>query len=266
VSWAKDRQHDAEPAPGGGQSWATDRIKAGDKQCLANQALHSQAPNVIKQIQTEKYYTDAVGAPLAPELFVQKINVPVYLAGDWQDEQTGGYFANLLGKFTGTNQAWFTAQNGSHADPLDPTVLARWIQFLSIFVAQKIPKQTALTSLVASTVGNAAFGTTAPLPPDPFANAKTYAQARPHRASRPTTRRGPCPASPRLPGTSAPAARSMVPHRRPKPPTLTNTTLRINTTRRSPMRARARRGSSCPTSNGIRPRPGPRCRTRRRRS
>jgi hypothetical protein len=178
VSWAKDRQHDAEPAPGGGQSWATDRIKAGDKQCLANQALHSQAPDVIKQIKTEKYWTDAIGAPLAPELFVQKINVPVYLAGDWQDEQTGGYFANLLGKFTGTNQAWFTAQNGSHADPLDPTVFARWVQFLSIFVAQKVPKQTALTSLVSSTVGSTAFGTTAPLPPDPFANVKTYAQAK----------------------------------------------------------------------------------------
>ena len=35
-----------EPAPGGGQQWATDRIKAGDKTCLANQALHSQAPDV----------------------------------------------------------------------------------------------------------------------------------------------------------------------------------------------------------------------------
>ena len=78
--------------------------------------------------------------------------MPVYLAGDWQDEQTGGYFANLLDQFTGTKEAWFTAQNGSHADPFDPTVFARWVQFLSIFVAQKVPHQTALTSVVASTV------------------------------------------------------------------------------------------------------------------
>jgi len=178
VAWAKDRQHDAEPAPGGGQSWATDRIKSGDKACLANQALHSQAPDILNEIKTEGYWTDAIGLPISPEHFVNKINVPVYLAGDWQDEQTGGYFANLFGQFTGTPDAWLTAQNGSHADPLDPTVFARWVQFLSIFVAQKVPKQTALTALVASTVGGMAFGTTAPLPPDPFANVQTYQQAK----------------------------------------------------------------------------------------
>jgi predicted acyl esterase len=178
VAWAKDRQHDAEPAPGGGQSWATDRIKAGDKTCLANQALHSQAPDILQSIKTERFWTDALGLPLSPEHFVNKINVPVYLAGDWQDEQTGGYFANLFGQFTGTNQAWLTAQNGSHADPLDPTVFARWVQFLSIFVAQKVPRQTALTGLVASTIDSMAFGTTAPLPPDPFVHVTTYAQAK----------------------------------------------------------------------------------------
>jgi uncharacterized protein len=178
VSWAKDRQHDAQPAPGGGQSWATDRIKAGDKTCLANQALHSQARDIIKEIKTERFWTDAIGLPISPEHFVSQINVPVYLAGDWQDEQTGGYFANLFGQFTGTKEAWLTAQNGSHADPLDPTVFARWVQFLSIFVAQRIPHQTAFTGVVASTIGGMAFGTTAPLPPDPFVNVKTYAAAK----------------------------------------------------------------------------------------
>ena len=178
VAWAKDRAHDAEPAPGGGQSWATHRIKAGDKTCLANQALHSQAVDPVTEIENQKYWTDALGVPLAPELFVSKINVPVYLAGDWQDEQTGGAFANLFDKFTGTKQAWFTAQNGGHADPFDPTVFARWVQFLSIFVAQQVPHQTALTSLVSSTIDSTAFGTSAPLPPDPFANVTSYAQAK----------------------------------------------------------------------------------------
>jgi predicted acyl esterase len=178
VAWAKDRQRDAKPAPGGGQSWANDRIKAGDKTCLANQALHSQAPDILQLIKTERFWTDAVGLPLSPEHFVDKINVPVYLAGDWQDEQTGGYFANLFGQFTGTKEAWLTAQNGSHADPLDPAVFARWVQFLSIFVAQKIPRQNALTGIVASTIGSLAFGTTAPLPPDPFVNVTTYQQAK----------------------------------------------------------------------------------------
>jgi hypothetical protein len=178
VSWAKDRQHDAQPAPGGGQSWATDRIHGGDKTCLANQALHSQAPDIIERIRNQPYWTDAAGLPLSPEHFVNKINVPVYLAGDWQDEQTGGYFASMFGDFTGTSKVWLTAQNGSHADPLDPTIFARWVQFLSVFVAQKVPQQTGITSLISSAVAKAAFGASAPLPPDPFVNVKTLRQAK----------------------------------------------------------------------------------------
>ena len=178
VSWGKDRQHDAQPAPGGGQQWATDRIKAGDEECLANQALHSQAPSVTDQINQNKYYSAAVADPLSPELFVHTINVPVYLAGAWQDEQTGGYFANLFDKFTGTKDAWFTAQNGSHTDSLDPTIFARWVQFLSIFVAQEVPHQTAKTGIVAETIASSAFGVAAPLPPDPFAKVTTLADAR----------------------------------------------------------------------------------------
>jgi predicted acyl esterase len=177
VAWAKDRQHDAQPAPGG-QSWAEARIKAGDKQCLANQALHSQAPNVLDQIKQSKYWTDAIGLPLSPENFVQNINVPVYLAGAWQDEQTGGYFANLLNRFTGTKDAWFTAQNGSHTDSLDPTVFARWVEFLSIFVKQQVPKQDALEGVIENVVQNMAFGTAGPLPPDPFKNVHTLADAK----------------------------------------------------------------------------------------
>src|SRR4051794_33090817 len=70
VAWAKDRAHDAQPAPGGGQGWATDRIKAGDKTCLANQALHSQAVDPVTEIENQKYWTDAIGLPLSPEHFV----------------------------------------------------------------------------------------------------------------------------------------------------------------------------------------------------
>ena len=43
-SWAKDRAHDAKPASAtGGQPWALERIKAGDRTCKANQALHAEA-------------------------------------------------------------------------------------------------------------------------------------------------------------------------------------------------------------------------------
>src|ERR1700722_19838180 len=42
-SWIAQRISDAEPAPGGGQTWAKAEIAAGDKTCLANQRLHLQA-------------------------------------------------------------------------------------------------------------------------------------------------------------------------------------------------------------------------------
>ena len=79
----------------------------------------------------------------SPEHFVDQINVPVFLAGDWQDEQTGPYFANLLDQFTGNEGSVAHRAERQHADSLDPTVFARWVQFLSIYVAQKVPKQHA---------------------------------------------------------------------------------------------------------------------------
>src|SRR5260370_30174889 len=65
VAWAKDRKSDSKPAPGGGQSWAIDRVKAGDKTCLAKQTLHSQSPDILQLIKTDRFWTDAVGLPLS---------------------------------------------------------------------------------------------------------------------------------------------------------------------------------------------------------
>ena len=103
LSWASDRQHDAQAAPASGQGWAGDRIRAGDTTCLANQAVRGQAPDVLQMIEDHPHY-DTLAASLTPELFVHRINVPVFLAGAWQDEQTGPYFANMLDDFTGTER------------------------------------------------------------------------------------------------------------------------------------------------------------------
>ena len=55
-----------------------------------------------------------------PTRFVQKINVPVYLACQLTDEQTGGHCPTLPRRFTGTKRKWFTFTNGVHIDSLDP--------------------------------------------------------------------------------------------------------------------------------------------------
>jgi hypothetical protein len=147
--------------------------------CAENQLLRDQAPKVLDMIEENKFWTDKVAAPLAPELFVHKITVPVFLAGAWQDEQTGPYFANLFDDFTGTQHAYFTATNGSHTDPLSPWIFQRWYEFLSIYVAHKVPTLPAAAPAILSVVGSQVFGTSdLQLPPDRFAGITDYAQAK----------------------------------------------------------------------------------------
>src|SRR4029450_3803977 len=56
--------------------------------------------------------------PISPATLVDGIEVPVFLTGQWQDEQTGGHFSNMLDDFTGTDQLRATMTNGSHGDAL----------------------------------------------------------------------------------------------------------------------------------------------------
>ncbi len=179
LTWAEQRAHDALPAsPTGGQAWAYARIRAGDRICKANQALHGEAVNLLARVRANAYYVPAVADPLAPITFVNKIKVPVYLACQWTDEQTGGHCPDLAEHFTGTRRKWFTFTNGTHADSLDPATLVRWYDFLELFVARRVPHLSpvveALTPLLyASELGLA--GVT--LPDDPIEAQPTYAAA-----------------------------------------------------------------------------------------
>jgi hypothetical protein len=103
--------------------------------------------------------------------------VPTFLAGAWQDEQTGPYFANMLDDFR-TDKAWFTITNGAHIDSLDPAVLDRWIEFLQIYVAQVVPKRPAAAALLGPVAGPQIWGVPVTLPPDRFANATSLDAAR----------------------------------------------------------------------------------------
>src|SRR4051794_2645405 len=59
LSWGKDRAHDAKPAPGG-EPWAQKQIEGGDRVCKANQVLHAAAPNLIRKVRANRYYTKSV--------------------------------------------------------------------------------------------------------------------------------------------------------------------------------------------------------------
>ena len=77
--------------------------------------------------------------PLDPITFVNKIHVPVFMACQWEDEQTGGHCADLVTHFTGTKHKWFNFTNGAHIDSLDPVTYDHWYDFLELYVAHQAP-------------------------------------------------------------------------------------------------------------------------------
>ncbi len=140
LSWVKERMEDARPAPEGGQPWAKALVAAGDKHCIANQKLRLQTRDAVKVIDANPFRTPAEFDQRSPAAWMSKIKVPTFLIGQSQDEQTGGHFADSLGQLAKNPNVWITLQNGVHADSLGPSTLTRWVEFLNLFVADRIPK------------------------------------------------------------------------------------------------------------------------------
>jgi hypothetical protein len=177
VAWAQERIHDALPASAnGGQPWAYQRIQQGDQTCKANQALHGEAVDLMDKIRANDHYVPAVADPLSPITFVDKINVPTFMACQWTDEQTGGHCPDLAEKFSGTQRKWFTFTNGTHVDSLAPPTFNRWCDFLSLYVAQEAPLQhCAVLAAAAPVVYQQAMGINGvTMPPDPIQAQPTY--------------------------------------------------------------------------------------------
>ena len=183
VDWAQQRQQEAEPAgPDSGQPWAYQQIQSGDTTCAANQMLHGEAADLSTKIAANAHYDAAVADALDPVTFVNKINVPVFMACQWEDEQTGGHCPELVRHFTGTSQKWFTFTNGAHIDSLDPATYNRWYDFLELFVAHQAPAlNAAVTRAAAPVIYQTAMGLPqtdlVTLPADPIQLIPTYSAA-----------------------------------------------------------------------------------------
>ncbi|HEX4490882.1 MAG TPA: CocE/NonD family hydrolase [Acidimicrobiia bacterium] len=183
VAWAQDRQNEAQPAsPTTGQPWAWQQIQSGDTVCAANQALHPEAADLMAKITANSHYTPSVADALDPVTFVHKINVPTFLACQFEDEQTGGHCPELARHFTGTSEKWFTFTNGAHIDSLDPATFNRWYDFLELFVAHQAPLvNSAVVQAAAPVIFQVAMGLPstdlATLPADPIQTKLTYSGA-----------------------------------------------------------------------------------------
>ncbi|WP_296603336.1 CocE/NonD family hydrolase [Nocardioides sp.] len=173
VPWATERATQAAPY---GQAWARTRADGGDTVCAANQALRLQNPDPLQMIRDNPFYTAKVGDPLSPSLFAHDIDVPVFLAGAWQDEQTGGHFPALLDDLTSAPHVYASLTNGSHTESLSLGVFGRYADFLDLYVAHRVPgeaKRLVAPILAQSLTGVAGLS----LPPQPDYSGLTYEQA-----------------------------------------------------------------------------------------
>jgi predicted acyl esterase len=139
ASWVAQRAADARPAPGGGQPWATAEIASGDATCLANQRLHLQAQSLESLVSPNLGRTPSLFTPRSPAAWATHITVPVFLAGALQDEQVGPQWPALITALHGDTHVYVTMMNGTHTDSLGPDTIARWLEFLDLYVADRVP-------------------------------------------------------------------------------------------------------------------------------
>ena len=139
-SWGLDRMRDAEPAPAGGQPWARALVRAGDRHCRANQRLRLQTQDALALQRRNPFRTELVFGQRSARRWMRRIQVPTFLVGQFQDEQTGGRFSASLGALDRNPRTLITLQNGVHVDALSPDALTRWAEFLNLYVADRIPR------------------------------------------------------------------------------------------------------------------------------
>ena len=174
------RQADAEPAPAGGQAYAKVLIQQGDRQCLANQALHGQAQNIQTLLSQASHYVPSLYQQRAPATWAKQVDVPVFVSGAFQDEQTGGQWPAIIQNLAHDPEVWATITNGTHIDSLGPGAITRWLEFLDLYVADQVPtpSPTLATLAPAHLPAGVAGAPSGPVAPVGYTDEPTLAAAR----------------------------------------------------------------------------------------
>ncbi len=137
VPWATERAQQAAPY---GQGWEQGRVDGGDTTCAANQQLRLQNPDPLQLIEDNPFYVPALHDKVAPRLFADKITAPVFIAGAWQDEQTGGHFPEMIDDLTSSPHVYATMVNGTHIEALGSMgIFRQYADFLDLYVAHRVP-------------------------------------------------------------------------------------------------------------------------------
>ncbi len=134
--WLEERDRESAAL---GQSWTERRIAWGDPTCEAHQTLRAQNLDFEHIFKDLEFFPES-GVARSVKRFAGRIEVPIYLSGGFQDEQTGPQFADILNRFDGAPARRFHLYNGRHTDGYSPLVFMRWFEFLELFVARRVPR------------------------------------------------------------------------------------------------------------------------------
>jgi predicted acyl esterase len=180
ASWVAQRVSDARPAPGGGQPWATAQIATGDQTCLSNQRLHLQAQSLESLVSPNLGRTPALFDPRSPTAWAAHIKVPVFLAGALEDEQVGPQWPSLINALHGDKSVFVTVMNGTHTDSLGPDTISRWLEFLDLYAADRVPTASPTLDALAPTLYSSLTGgaPSASVPAIRFTDAPSVAAAK----------------------------------------------------------------------------------------
>ena len=159
-----------------GPRWVRRRVENGDTVCEEHQDLRNQNIPFEPLARTLEFYPpDADDRRLS--LLVSDIEVPVFLTGAWQDEQTGPRFATMLDDFVSTDRAKFTLFNGHHPDGYSPLVITRLWEFLEFNVHKEIPRLPWYYRLLIPFAMEEMFGAPIGFERDRFRDYSDYAEA-----------------------------------------------------------------------------------------
>ena len=135
-----------------------------------------RTPTRSQLITDNPYYSAKIGDPITPSLFADDIDVPVFIAGAWQDEQTGGHWPAILDDLTSAPHVYATLTNGSHTESLSLGVFGRYADFLDLYVGHRKPQ--AVKNIVAPILAESITGVSGlGLPPGPTYNGMSYREA-----------------------------------------------------------------------------------------
>jgi hypothetical protein len=155
LTWADQVLAKAEPK---GQGWEQALIDEGDTTCAENQELRGQNVDVTDKALQYDHYPKELGDWYNPSVFGKDITVPMFITGAFQDEQTGGRFARLWGRFPNSPLVRMTLFNGAHADGYAPMNLSEWKLFLDLYVADQPPSMPPILTLLAPVLMKDVFG------------------------------------------------------------------------------------------------------------